>query len=120
MIDSLIERLPRSVHLFVNEIVLQKYPKPEPPFPPEVTAVITALENPKYNWRTIDGIGEETGLSPSQIGGILSLDDFQHTIVHSRTTRDRQGRDLYSTRAHYRQTRGLLNRFLDANAGYIR
>lgn len=120
MIDAIVERLPRGMQQFVNEIVLNKYPEPERPFSPEVTTVITALENPQFHWRTVNGIARETGLLPDEIQGVLSLEDFQHIFVHSRKTRDREGRDLYSTRAHYNQTRGLLNRFLDASAGFIR
>ena len=36
-------------------------------------SVVRALENPKWDWRTIDGIAEETGIDPHQVASILTF-----------------------------------------------
>ena len=42
------------------------------------SAVVRALEDPTYNWRTVDGIAQETGIDAHQVG-LFSVD--QHASV---------------------------------------
>jgi predicted ArsR family transcriptional regulator len=73
--------------------------------------VTSALEDPKYEWRTIDGVAKELGLTEAQVRAVL--DDLQEEIVRS-SVPDESGRNLYTTRRHYRQTHGLGSRILNA------
>lgn len=73
--------------------------------------IIDALEDPRYEWRTIDGVAEEIGVPPAQIREIL--EDLKQQIVRS-SIPDESGRDLYTTRTYYRQTHGLGSRILNA------
>jgi hypothetical protein len=74
---------------------------------PEVRRVITALENAEYDWRTVQGIVKETGLSESRVRAILT--EYPDLIMQS-SIPDKDGRPLFTTRAHYRQTHGAFER----------
>jgi hypothetical protein len=73
--------------------------------------VIDALEDPRYDWRTVESVAEQTGLSPSEVREILK--ESEHEVVRS-SVPDESGRSLYTTRRHYRQTNGLGVRILSA------
>jgi len=73
--------------------------------------VIDALEDPRYDWRTVEGVAEQTGIDPSMVRAILKESEDQ--IVRS-SVPDESGRSLYTTRKHYRQTNGLGTRILSA------
>lgn len=83
----------------------------------DTARVIAALENPNYEWRTIDGISKETGLSPERVKEILTATAEQ--IIHS-SVPDEQGRPLYTTRRHYRNKTGLLKRSISVLADRIK
>ena len=72
------------------------------------TQVIAALENRKWDWRTVEGIARDTELSEQQILEILEASPNE--IIRSRIP-DAQGRALYTTRRHYAQRRGILDKF---------
>lgn len=72
--------------------------------------IMSALENPQWNWRTVDGIGRETGIPPDEIRRFLFRSG--RTVVRS-VVRDRQGRDLFTSRRRYRETHSLMERLLD-------
>ena len=67
----------------------------------DVKAVIAALENEKYEWRTLRGLARETGLDKEKILGILAQEKEQ--IIQSPTPSDK-GEELYTTRNHYLET----------------
>jgi DNA-binding IclR family transcriptional regulator len=73
--------------------------------------VIAALEDRRYEWRTIDGLAEQTGLPSAKVQEIL--ESLQEDLVRSSVPDDR-GRSLYTTRKHYRETHGLGARILSA------
>ncbi len=73
--------------------------------------VIDALEDPRFDWRTVEGVAEQTGVDPSMVRAILK--ESEHEIVRS-SVPDESGRSLYTTRRHYRQTSGLGTRILSA------
>ena len=54
--------------------------------------IMSALEDPQWNWRTVDGIRRETGIPPDEIRRFLLRSG---RIVVRSVVRDRQGRDLY-------------------------
>lgn len=78
--------------------------------------VIEALEDSRYDWRTLDGMSEQTGLERAQIRRII--DDLGSIIVRS-SVPDEEGRALYTTRKHYNSTHGLGARLLDALADKV-
>jgi hypothetical protein len=80
-------------------------------------SVVRALENPKYNWRTIEGISEETGIDAHQVAQILQFLPNKIDLVRSR---DRLGRQLFTTRDHYYKTQNVLNRILSTFSDRIR
>jgi hypothetical protein len=75
------------------------------------TKIIAALEDSRYEWRTPEGIAKEVGITAAQVREIL--EDLKEEIVRS-SIPDELGRDLYTTRRHYRQTHGLGSRILNA------
>jgi hypothetical protein len=80
--------------------------------PPDLRKkILGALEDPRYEWRTVDGAAEETGTQAAQVREILK--DLKEEIVRS-SIPDESGRELYTTRRHYRQTHGLGSRILNA------
>jgi len=74
-------------------------------------AVIDAMEDARYEWRTLDGLAEQTKLPIEEIRQLI--DYLQDEIIRS-SVPDERGRDLYTTRKHYRQTHGLGTRLLTA------
>jgi predicted transcriptional regulator len=81
--------------------------------------VVNALENPKYNWRTIDGISQETGIDPSQVAMILKALPNIVDVVQS-SVPDKLGRPLFTTRNHYDKSQNILNRILSTFSDRIR
>jgi len=73
--------------------------------------IIRALEDDRYEWRTVDGVSEQIGIPAAQVQEIL--ESLKQEIVRS-SIPDEAGRSLYTTRKHYRDTHGLGARFLDA------
>ncbi len=81
--------------------------------------VVRALENPKYDWRTIDGISEETGIDPHQVALILRFLPNLVDVVQS-SVPDKLGRALFTTRNHYNERQNLANRILSVFSDRIR
>ena len=73
----------------------------------ESTQVLHALENPKYVWRTVDGLAREVGLPKGRITDVLSHIPSNVLV----TTRSRKGQ-LFSTRRHYTQRQSTLSKIL--------
>jgi hypothetical protein len=78
--------------------------------------IIRALEDERYEWRTIDGVSEQTGIPTAKVREVLEC--LEPEIVRS-SVPDDSGRALYTTRKHYRQTHGLGARFLNAVSGKV-
>ena len=72
--------------------------------------IVHALEDPQWDWRTVEGISRDTGIAPDEIRVFLSRSG--RTVVRS-LARDRQGRDLFTTRKRYHETHSLMDRLLD-------
>jgi hypothetical protein len=70
-------------------------------------AVLRALANEKYKWRTIEGVSKETGIPEAEVHQIIG--SHPNLIIQS-SIPDRQGRPLYTTREHYRQSQGRIAR----------
>jgi hypothetical protein len=70
--------------------------------------VVQALENPDYDWRTPEGISQETDIDLHQVASILR---FLPNVVQS-SVPDKFGRALYTTREHYKKRQNIGNRIL--------
>ena len=81
--------------------------------------VVRALENPKWDWRTIEGISEETGIDRQKVAMILAFLPNLVDAVQS-SVPDKRGRTLYTTRKHYNSRRNLANRILSTFSDRIR
>ena len=74
-------------------------------------SVLQALEDSRYEWRTIDGISQQTGIPAEKVQE--TLEKLPTEVVRS-SIPDESGRNLYTTRKHYRDTHGLGTRILNA------
>ena len=77
----------------------------------EIKAVFNALENTKYKWRTIEGIRQETNLTHDQILNILNK--FSDRIIKS-SIPSPEGKDLFTTRKHFRKSASTFEKVLGA------
>ena len=62
--------------------------------------VIKALENPKYEWRTLSGVSEETQLPLKEVQDILRK--LGRQVIQS-SIPDTRGHSLYTTREYYQR-----------------
>ena len=76
-----------------------------------------ALNNPRYFWRTVDGIANETHLSSVAISHYL--DSIAESLIISAVP-DSQGRLRYTTLEHYRAHAGILRRVLSTLSDQVR
>ena len=80
-----------------------------------VHSVMAALENPKFDWRTIRGIARETGLSDDQIE-----DAFSKMADILMQSYDENGKPIFTTRRHYNQRESLGRKILSAIADRVK
>lgn len=73
--------------------------------------VFEALNNPRFEWRTIPGIAQETGLDSETIEKVLSESKNQ-VVRSSRVTKD--GCELFTTRLHFREFASPWTRLIGA------
>jgi hypothetical protein len=78
------------------------------------TAVLKALEDERYDWRTISGLARALDVTDNEI--VRTLGSVSDQIV--RTTAD-DGRILFTTRDHYEKTHGFGDKLLSALADKV-
>jgi hypothetical protein len=78
------------------------------------TLVVQALEDPRYDWRTLDGLVRATRISENDI--LALLNSMRDQIVRA-TTAD--GRTVFTTRNHYEKTHGFGDKLLSALADKV-
>jgi hypothetical protein len=78
------------------------------------SAVIQALEDERYDWRTIKGLVKSTDATEPEIISVLNA--LSDKIVR---TQDADGRSLFTTREHYQKTHSLGDKILSALADRI-
>jgi hypothetical protein len=71
------------------------------------TKLKTALENPKYEWRTLRGLVREAGLDESELLAEMKLHEDE--IIRS-SIPSKSGEDLFTTRDHYRKKASFWDR----------
>jgi len=73
--------------------------------------VFKALEDPQWDWRSVDGLAQEVGLPEDVV--LRIIESAPDRVLRSRTP-DKRGRALYTTRSHYRERRSFLDPFRSA------
>ena len=75
--------------------------------------VIKSLEKEGYYWRAVDSIASELDISEDAVKAVLKdlINDHQLVVA---PRKDAQSRTLFTTRKHYRETRGFLVRLISA------
>jgi hypothetical protein len=72
-------------------------------------SVLGALANPKFEWRTVEGVSRDTQLQTDRV--LQVIEAMPDLVIRSRVP-DAQGRPLYTTREHYKETHSSLERLL--------
>jgi hypothetical protein len=71
----------------------------------EEKAVLAALEDPKWEFRTVDGIATTTGVSAAKVEDILNR---RREWVRESNIRDEKGRRLFTLRSRPKTWREIL------------
>ena len=79
---------------------------PAEDFNEQTEIVKKALQNPQYEWRTIEGISLETGLRADEVLAVL---DSLPEVVRSRRV-NQDGEPIYSTRERFRETASITDK----------
>lgn len=74
----------------------------------DTAVVLKALEDPRWDWRTVQGVARDTGIPENEIFAIIESSPDE--VIRSRI-RDEQGQALYATRQHYTKRRQFLDPF---------
>jgi len=77
-------------------------------------AVVQALEDDRYDWRTLGGIARATGAQNQEIVSVLN--SMSDQILRT-TAAD--GQTLYTTRNHYEKTHDFGDKLLSALADKV-
>jgi hypothetical protein len=77
------------------------------------SAVLAALSNPQYEWRTVPGIARETNLEANDVISILARLAEANLVAKSRAT-TREGLELYASREKIREKGNIVERLLGA------
>lgn len=77
----------------------------------KVEAVLKALENVNYKWRTISGMSKETGLSAEEVLEVLRSSSGK---IVKRSVPSAEGGDQFTTREHFRKKANALQKVLGA------
>lgn len=78
-------------------------------------SITRALEDPKYVWRTPEGLSKDTGLPAPAV--LTMLAQIPHDVLVSTT--GPQGH-LYTTRRHYNQRQSFFGKLLSAMSGKLK
>ncbi|MFA6223844.1 MAG: hypothetical protein WC647_16180 [Desulfomonilaceae bacterium] len=70
--------------------------------------VIGALGNPKYKWRTVQGVAKETGIEPEIVESVIENDVDE--VIRSSFPGPNQ-EELFTTRANYEKKASFVERF---------
>jgi|SRR5580704_11875466 hypothetical protein len=81
-------------------------------------AVWNALNSDRYDWRSVDGIAEETGLDKLAISTILET-QLGSKVVRAVDSNQPEN-FLYATRDRYNKVRGPWNRVLSVIANQVK
>ena len=74
-----------------------------------VTSVTNALQSPQWEWRTVNGVSTDTGLSEEIVRKIIRYLISTGDVIQSEVDSE-DGRKLYTTRKHYEGKASLWDR----------
>lgn len=77
----------------------------------EEERIIYAFENPKYKWRTLQGVAKEAGVSPATI--LKTVYKYNNKFIKS-SVLSAQGEELFTTRKHFKKNASTFERLLGA------
>lgn len=77
-----------------------------------VQAVLAALSNPKFQWRTVAGVAAETSLPRDTVADVIAR-EIGKTIVVAPVPSP-EGATLFSTREHVRKTASVAQKLVGA------
>ena len=77
----------------------------------DVKDVFDTLDNPKYEWRTIEGISKETGIDPQIVRKVIRAKGGK--IIKSAYLSD-SGRELYTTQHKFKRASSLVKKMIGA------
>ena len=86
------------------------------PTPDDWTAVRSAMENPKYTWRTLKGIAIEKGIPEAKV---MELIQVNRDIILQSEVPSADGEDLFTTRQHYINQTGPVGKMLSFYHGRL-
>ena len=78
--------------------------------PADVKKITLSLADGRFEWRSIKGVSSETGVPADQVLGFIKGNP--DIFIQSRVP-DKNGRELFATRKHYRATHSFLRRAMD-------
>lgn len=81
-----------------------------PAFPGAEQIVLEALEDRRYQWRTVAGIAAQLGVAAGDVEQILA----RIPVLIESTRCGPKGQRLFSTRNHYRRSHTFGERLLNA------
>jgi hypothetical protein len=81
-------------------------------------AVWKALDSDRYDWRSVDGLAEETHLDKLAVSTILET-QLSSQVVRG-VDKNQPGTFLYATRDRYNKLRGPWNRVLSVIANQVK
>ncbi len=81
----------------------------KPNLEPKLEAIFAALEDSRYEWRTVSGVASDTQLSREDVlEGLIELID-SNVVIRSEVPSEK-GDELFTTRDHYRKFSSITNR----------
>jgi dihydroorotate dehydrogenase (NAD+) catalytic subunit len=81
--------------------------------------VLDALNNQRYEWRTIKGVAKETALGEPQVAALIADLSETNEIVKS-GARSQEGSELFASRSHFRERASIGDKVLGALLNRIR
>ena len=79
--------------------------------------VIRALEDDKYQWRTVRGVASSTGLAEEEV--LAVIEENEDLIVRS-SVPSKSGEALFTTRKHSKGRGAVFGKILGAFKGRVR
>ena len=73
--------------------------------------VLSALNSPQYEWRTVDGIAKEAGIEVAEVMSILRQLADQNLVVKSALP-SKEGLDLYTSREKFHERASVAEKLL--------
>ena len=78
------------------------------------SAVLGALNDPRFKWRTLGGIASQLHISETEVMDVIAK--YQSKIIES-SVPSQKGKSLYTTREHYIKKTSGFNRMLGSLVG---